>query len=67
MRGHNICFCGEIRKIIFELSLIHTLIWRSGVINFWIFESLQKIGQCWGKIEKLGNFEVGLIVKVPFF
>ena len=30
MRGHNICFCREIRKIIFELSLIPTLIWSSG-------------------------------------
>ena len=30
MRGYNICFHSEIRKIIFELSSIHTLIWSSG-------------------------------------
>ena len=29
MRGHNICFCLEIRKIIFELSSIPPLIWSS--------------------------------------
>ena len=29
MRGHNICFCGEIRKIIFQLSSILPLIWSS--------------------------------------
>ena len=26
MRGHNVCFCREIRKIIFELSAIAPLI-----------------------------------------
>ena len=29
MRGHNICFHSEIRKIIFELSSILPLIWSS--------------------------------------
>ena len=29
MRGHNVCFCLEIRKIIFELSSIHLLVWSS--------------------------------------
>ena len=29
MRGQNICFNGEIRKIIFELSSIPPLIWSS--------------------------------------
>ena len=29
MRGHNIYFHGEIRKIIFELSSITSLIWSS--------------------------------------
>ena len=33
MRGHNICFHSEIRKIIFELSLIPLLIWSSAVRN----------------------------------
>ena len=31
MRGHNICFHLEIRKIIFELSLIPLLIWSSAL------------------------------------
>ena len=31
MRGHNICFHCEIRKIIFKLSLIPPLIWSSAV------------------------------------
>ena len=31
MRGHNICFHGEIRKIIFELSSIPPLIWSSNI------------------------------------
>ena len=31
MRGHNICFHPEIRKIIFELSSISPLIWSSAV------------------------------------
>ena len=29
MRGHNICFYSEIRKIIFELSSVPHLIWTS--------------------------------------
>ena len=29
MRGQNICFCGDIRKIIFELSSLRPLIWGS--------------------------------------
>ena len=29
MRSYNICFHGEIRKIIFELSSISALIWSS--------------------------------------
>ena len=38
MRGHNICFYWEIRKIIFELSLIPSLIWsfvlvQSNIVN----------------------------------
>ena len=31
MRGHNICFRWEIRKIISELSLLLLLIWSSDV------------------------------------
>ena len=31
MRGHNICFCLEIRKIIFELSSLPPLIWSSAL------------------------------------
>ena len=31
MSGDNICFHGEIRKIIFELSLITPLIWSSAL------------------------------------
>ena len=31
MRGHNICFCGEI-KIIFKLSLVPPYIWRLCIV-----------------------------------
>ena len=31
MRGHNVCFCQEIRKIFFELSSIPPFIWNSGI------------------------------------
>ena len=34
MRGHNICFYGEIRKIIFELSSVPPLIWSSEQASF---------------------------------
>ena len=30
MRGHKICFCGEIRKIIFELSFFNSISVISG-------------------------------------
>ena len=35
MRGHNLCFHWEIRKIISELSLLLLLIWSSGIFNIW--------------------------------
>ena len=40
MRGHNIYFDGEIRKIIFELSLIAPLIWSSEILTFKILHVL---------------------------
>ena len=33
MRGHNISFCSEKRKIIFELASIPPRIWSSGSKN----------------------------------
>ena len=33
MRGHNICFHREIRKIVFQLSSIPPLIWSSGILK----------------------------------
>ena len=32
MRGHNICFHGEIKKITFELSLTPPLVWSFAVV-----------------------------------
>ena len=40
MSGHKICFCLEIRKIIFELSSITLLIWSSGTYFFIIVDML---------------------------
>ena len=37
MRGHNICFHGEIRKIVFELSSVLPCIWSSVLIHVCIF------------------------------
>ena len=34
MRGHKICYCLEIRKIVFELSSVPLLVWSSAALLY---------------------------------
>ena len=44
MRSHNICFCGEIWRIIPKLSLISLLIWSSEHVLF-VFPKVGIVGR----------------------
>ena len=58
MRGHNICFCGEIRKIVFELSSLPPLIWNSGHNNLLFMLKIINFAN-----KGQGNYKLGLSVK----
>ena len=56
MRGHNLCFCLEIRKITFELSSVPPLIWSSDVSSG-MFQALLRMDKGLSRSRRLKRVE----------